>query len=269
MNLLIDMDGVICSEEKTFERAIAYPLPGAKESLAALRKAGHQIIIYTARSWSELEMTKNWLNEHQIEYDGLHMGKPVADRILDDRAINFNGWPSALELINTGKKLTVDSLFLKTCKDQTSIYIEEVLARKSLMQPILQINAEDSDFELNFGLSQVAINRNKNLLEALAGTKKRSIGTIIIPFCMEQIVDIVDAPKILSEILVDGGLIVIVGWWNKGLTLNANDYWRISSLGYLNLFSKYFENKYMGEISAGGRVESPIAFKCEFQKKRI
>lgn len=100
MNLLIDMDGVICTEEKTFERALAKPIPGAREAITLLREQGHQVVIYTARSWSELAMTKNWLSENGIEVDGIHMGKPVADRIIDDRAIHFDGWDAALKKLN-------------------------------------------------------------------------------------------------------------------------------------------------------------------------
>jgi uncharacterized HAD superfamily protein len=97
MTILVDMDGVICTEEKTFERALARPLPGAREGLQALRDQGHTIIIYSARSWSELRLTEAWLKEHGIPYDGIHLGKPVADRILDDRAVRFTGWDAALK----------------------------------------------------------------------------------------------------------------------------------------------------------------------------
>ena len=96
MTLLVDMDGVICTEEKTFERACAKPLPGAKEAMRALANQGHTLVIYTARSWSELRMTKEWLDEHGFVYHGLHMGKPVADRTIDDRAIRFEGWENTL-----------------------------------------------------------------------------------------------------------------------------------------------------------------------------
>jgi len=96
MIILVDMDGVICTEEKTFERPLAKPLPGARDSLNALRNAGHKIVVYTARTWSELEVTKKWLEDNEIPYDGIHMGKPVADRFIDDRAIGFTNWESIL-----------------------------------------------------------------------------------------------------------------------------------------------------------------------------
>ena len=97
MNILMDMDGVICTEKKTFERSLAMPIDGARESIEMLRKQGHKVIIYTARTWSELEMTKAWLIQHNIEVDGIHMGKPVGDVWIDDRAIRFEGWDNAIE----------------------------------------------------------------------------------------------------------------------------------------------------------------------------
>ena len=36
MNILIDMDGVICSEEKTYSRSLAKPIPGAREGIKKL-----------------------------------------------------------------------------------------------------------------------------------------------------------------------------------------------------------------------------------------
>ena len=41
-------------------------------------------------------MTEAWLKENDIPYNGLHLGKPVADFFIDDRAIGFTDWPAAL-----------------------------------------------------------------------------------------------------------------------------------------------------------------------------
>jgi uncharacterized HAD superfamily protein len=101
MILSIDLDGTICTEEKTFERALAKPIPGAREAMQALIDAGHTVVIYSARSWSELRMTENWLKEHDIPYHNLHLGKPVADYFIDDRAIGFRDWTTALKDIGT------------------------------------------------------------------------------------------------------------------------------------------------------------------------
>ena len=40
MTILIDLDGVVCTEEPTFERSLATLLPGAREALDAIAEAG-------------------------------------------------------------------------------------------------------------------------------------------------------------------------------------------------------------------------------------
>ena len=94
---MVDLDGVICTEERTFDRPLAKPLPGAREAIAALKAAGHTVVVYTARGWAEFRTTKKWLEDHGIEHDGLHMGKPIADVWIDDRAVRFTTWSDALK----------------------------------------------------------------------------------------------------------------------------------------------------------------------------
>ncbi len=100
MILNVDLDGTICTEEQTFERALAKPIPGAREALAGMIEAGHTVIIYSSRSWSELRMTEAWLKDNDIPYSGLHLGKPVADVFIDDRSIRFTDWRTAIDELN-------------------------------------------------------------------------------------------------------------------------------------------------------------------------
>lgn len=96
VTIMVDMDGVIATEERVFDRPLAKPLPGAKEALAKLRAAGHSIVIYTARGWAEYNVTKHWLDEHGMAYDAIHMGKPIAHIWIDDRAIGHKNWNQTL-----------------------------------------------------------------------------------------------------------------------------------------------------------------------------
>jgi len=99
MKLIIDIDGTICEEKRQFSRSIAKPLPNAAKSLKALKNKGHTIILYSARTWAEYEMTFSWLREHDIPFDQLILGKPEGDYWIDDRAIHFSNWTKVLELI--------------------------------------------------------------------------------------------------------------------------------------------------------------------------
>lgn len=89
--LAIDIDGTLCTEEKTFERPLAKPIEKAKEALAILSKNGNTIILWTARGWEQYKVTKDWLDKNGFLYDQLLMGKPIVDYIIDDRARQFGG----------------------------------------------------------------------------------------------------------------------------------------------------------------------------------
>jgi trehalose-6-phosphatase len=94
--IMVDLDGVLCTEELFLERPLAQPVAGAAEALRKLRAAGYIVVIYTARTWAECRVTERWLKDHGFEYDGLHMGKPVADVWIDDRAVRFTDWKQTL-----------------------------------------------------------------------------------------------------------------------------------------------------------------------------
>jgi hypothetical protein len=101
--IMVDLDGVLCTEEAFFDRPLARPMAGARDALKKLRAAGHTIVVYTARGWGEYRVTKGWLDEHGFVYDGLHMGKPVADVWIDDRALPFANWQDVLKRLGVGK----------------------------------------------------------------------------------------------------------------------------------------------------------------------
>lgn len=107
--IMVDLDGVLATEERTFDRPLAKPLPGAREALQRLRDAGHIITIYTARGWAEFRYTKAWLDEHGFPYDGLHMGKPIGDAWIDDRAIRHENWDDTLKQLETKAGVKLDA----------------------------------------------------------------------------------------------------------------------------------------------------------------
>ena len=90
--IFVDLDGTLCTEEKTFERPLATPLPGAREALQKFHAAGHTIIIWTARGWEQYKVTKHWLDTNDFVYHQIMMGKPIASVFIDDRGKQFLGW---------------------------------------------------------------------------------------------------------------------------------------------------------------------------------
>lgn len=104
MQIIIDLDGTICSEEKTYSRSLALPKEGAKEAVNKLFDAGNTIIIYSARTWMEYEMTKHWLDHNGIKHHQLILGKPIGDVWIDDRALRFENWKETIEKLDGMKK---------------------------------------------------------------------------------------------------------------------------------------------------------------------
>lgn len=104
MQIIIDIDGTICTEEKTYSRSMAKPLKKAVESVNKIYDKGHTVILYSARSWVEYEMTYDWLQKHGFKYHQLILGKPVGDVWIDDRAIEFKGWDKVNKILDEKDK---------------------------------------------------------------------------------------------------------------------------------------------------------------------
>ena len=110
MRIGIDLDGTICPIKSPDESyADLKPLPGAVDRIRQLRASGHYVIILTARSMATSasnigkvmktvgRITLEWLDEHGVEYDEIHFGKPNAEVYIDDRAIRFTDWDDLTE----------------------------------------------------------------------------------------------------------------------------------------------------------------------------
>jgi len=90
-----DIDGTICTNtEGDYEHAV--PFKDVIEKVNRLYDEGHKIIYYTARGsttgidWHDL--TRKQLEDWQVKYHELVMGKPTADVYVDDKAINTVDW---------------------------------------------------------------------------------------------------------------------------------------------------------------------------------
>lgn len=294
MTLLIDLDGVIATEEKTFERALARPMPGARETMVALAEAGHTIIVYTARTWSEFKMTESWLKENGIVYHGLHMGKPVADWHIDDRAIEFRDWTGILARLETPTpKIAgglIDESLLYALRKATKSFIESIARRTDLMDPILEVGPMTSGGALNSPVFQRMPDTfvDSRSLFVSGGHSYRSldvdpasnpdvvgdfacaddyfghgsIGTVVLLSCLEHMPKFWNVPKILQTILKPGGRAFILTPWNLRFHGPRPDCWRISDDGYRALFADGFEIESLEQIPCPGRPLSPIGLTC-------
>ena len=105
MKIAIDIDGTICQLRKDGETyADVLPLPGAVAKLQALKKAGHYLILSTARHMATCsgnvgqvvarqgKTLFQWLERHEIPFDEIWFGKPHADIYIDDNAYRFSTW---------------------------------------------------------------------------------------------------------------------------------------------------------------------------------
>lgn len=104
MQIILDLDGTICTEERTYSRSLAKPIEGAINAVQKLYDAGHTIIIYSARTWMEFEMTTDWLQKNKVPYHQLILGKPIGDVWIDDRALQFNNWEQIMKKLNNHGK---------------------------------------------------------------------------------------------------------------------------------------------------------------------
>jgi len=90
-----DIDGTLCSNTDG-DYSKAQPFYEVIAQVNRLYDEGHRILLYTARGattgidWREA--TKRQLEEWDVHYHALFMGKPTADIYIDDKALNFADW---------------------------------------------------------------------------------------------------------------------------------------------------------------------------------
>lgn len=121
--LVVDIDGTLCEiKEAGQSYAEVEPLRPVVERLAAYRREGFRVALYTSRTMRShdgnigeitaktVPVLVEWLARHEIEYDELHIGKPwpgVGGFYVDDRAVRPDefinlSYEEILRLINAG-----------------------------------------------------------------------------------------------------------------------------------------------------------------------
>lgn len=104
--LVIDIDGTICEIKKSDQSYLeAAPRTDMIEKIKHYKKNGYYLIYYTSRNMktyqgnigklnaNTLKDLFTWMDQLEIPYDEIHVGKPWAGRngfYIDDRAIRPN-----------------------------------------------------------------------------------------------------------------------------------------------------------------------------------
>ena len=296
MTILIDLDGVVCTEEPTFERSLATLVPGAREALDAIAEAGHTIVVYSSRSWAELEMTRRWLDDNGVTYHGIHLGKPIADVHLDDRALRFSGdWKHTLtELgVSVPEHGDEDERLLRILRTATKEFLEGIATRPDIMDPVLEVGpmtatgaargvfarmpetfVDSRALFRTVGLEYIGLDLDAtsgadvvcDFLDAADVLEPGSIGTAILLSTLEHMTRVWEAPHVLERILAPGGRAFLLTPWNLRFHGPRPDCWRISDDGYHALFAERFEIEDIGRVETPERPLSPVALTCVIRK---
>jgi len=110
-NISIDFDGVIHDDNKGWHDGTVYGriIPGSKESIKELAK-DYTIIIFSAKARPDrplvdgktgVELIREWLAGHDLmQYvSDITHEKPRALCYIDDKAVRFTAWPSAMKAV--------------------------------------------------------------------------------------------------------------------------------------------------------------------------
>jgi hypothetical protein len=105
----VDFDGVIHANSKGFYDGTVYddPIPGSRDALIALSKK-YKIIVFSAKARKDrmliggktgIELIWEWLKKHDMDQyvEDVTAEKPRAVYYIDDKAIRFVDWNSALK----------------------------------------------------------------------------------------------------------------------------------------------------------------------------
>lgn len=84
--IAIDVDGTLTKGENRYWREECEPDEDMIEVAEEIYKAGHTVVIWTARPWSNASELASWLENHGVRYHGLRMEKGSADLYIDDKA---------------------------------------------------------------------------------------------------------------------------------------------------------------------------------------
>jgi hypothetical protein len=303
MVIFVDLDGVLCTEERTFERPLAQPLAGSADAVRQLRAQGHTIVVYTARSWGEYRMTSDWLTRHGFEYDGLVMGKPVADVWVDDRAVRFEGWPATLQTLqrlageragSAGARYPADEAVLRENRRVIFEFLHW-LAAQDLPEPVVEVGpmvdgrGDPNSVLYRFpeyyvdtralfvarGRRYASLDIDPAVRPDIVGdvadlerlVEAGTVGTLIMLSVLEHLPRVWEIPGKAARALRPGGWLCLQTPWNLRFHGPRPDCWRISDDGYHALFDAHFEFVRFDRVETPGRELMPACFTAVLRRR--
>lgn len=107
MNIFIDLDNTLCSTNNS-DYENSKPMIERINKVNKLKEEGNIITIWTARGsksgLDHTELTKRQLNEWNINYDKLILGKPSYDLYIDDKSVNVDEYWKVPKMNEISKK---------------------------------------------------------------------------------------------------------------------------------------------------------------------
>ena len=99
--VVFDFDGVIHSYTSGWKGSAIIPdppVPGIREAIAEIRRAGYDVVVVSTRcnTLDGYAAIREWLYRNKIVVDDVKVEKPPAIAYIDDRAICFDGKPDTL-----------------------------------------------------------------------------------------------------------------------------------------------------------------------------
>jgi hypothetical protein len=277
---VIDLDGVLVKDGATFERCLATPVQAEIDRVRALKRQGHTIRIHTARSWAEWAMTVNQLAEYDIPYDNLIMGKPIADVVVDDRAVK-----SLAEL-----DMDEDSRLINLHRLGTKAFLERIAptAREPILEvgPMSRTSSMSGVFKwlpetyvdsraLFEGKQYETLDRDPTAdatwlldFEEVIGRLPRDYKSVVLMSVIEHMRHPWRAPELLDYLLTSGGRAYIVTPFNCRLHGPRPISAYFTDDGYSVLFEgPEWQIEEIGKIECPNRPLAPVGFSCIVRKK--
>ena len=128
--LVYDLDKTLCTKKEEYETyANVKPIFEQIDVLNCLHAAGAEVIIESARNMltqnnNESKVLKNvglctlnWLNDNNVQYDGIKFGKTMGDCYIDDKAIRPKEFLKIYNSLN-------DKTNLNELKEKIKEYLE-------------------------------------------------------------------------------------------------------------------------------------------------